>query len=737
MGGAAGLWVGDALVLLHGRGGATWTQWLTGLGGAFFVAMVTAAITGALLGPIAVPVAGGMVARLRTWWDALDRDGHRSRALAAMALAVVVLASLGALLAHRVVGWILFGLARPDTTEIALTLSHLAFTVGMFVFWPVVLRPARAIVDFLARLPGVRWVLARTWRVLGAFGVLVLAVVGVGAFHYRTELGALPWLGLAPLALVLPGVVATRNIPHLRAPWGRRLGRAGLALFALLAVASIVAAARIHPQSTTAQLIGFDRAMSGRIGYSAFRFALDFDRDGQLNILGGGDCAPFNPHIHAGATDIPNNKIDEDCDGVDLTSTAYRPRSRSSFGQGFVPQRANVIFITIDALGAPRLSALGSPTPLMPNLDAFAASSMLFAHCFSQGPSTRLSFPSIFTSRWDSQLVFSFAPRIPYSVGPKEKQIQDLLDDAGYDTIAVIPNSYFDKGRWPGLTRGFQKVDNSALPAGKHNAPQVTDAALHHLSEQHDRPFYMWVHYYDAHPPYNPINGVNYAERGDKPYYEAELGYIDRELGRLLEAVGKQSQPTYVFISADHSTVFHPNPESRKFYYGYDLYTATLHVPLIVHGPSIKPGRVDEIVSTMDIAPTILDFMHLPQPSQFNGTSLTPEIFSGQHDPNRVLFHEFYLPEFVLRGKDPLQTVAVRDQHWNLILNRDRGLYELYDWQADYFEQHDLYESMWLTPEVGHLRSMIGGFLMQFDNRPDTAALAPPEHIATGEKAEP
>jgi arylsulfatase A-like enzyme len=342
----------------------------------------------------------------------------------------------------------------------------------------------------------------------------------------------------------------------------------------------------------------------------------------------------------------------------------------------------------------------------------------------------------MFTSRWDSQLVFSFAPRIPYSVGPKEKQVQDLIDDAGYDTVAVIPNAYFEKARWPSVTRGFQQVDATALVTGKHNAPRVTDAALRVLSEQRDRPLYLWVHYYDAHPPYNALPGVQYSERNDLTYYEAELRYIDGELGRLLDALAHRSDPTYVILTSDHSTVFHPNPELRKFHYGYDLYTATLHVPLIVHGPGIAPGRVEEPVSTMDIAPTMLDLMKIPQPAQFNGTSLMPELFGGQHDPKRFLFHEYYLPEFVLRGKDPLQIVSVRDSRWDLILDRDRGLYELYDWNADYYEQHDLYETMALTPEVGHLRSMLGGFLLQFDNRPDTAAIGPAVP-PPGEKTEP
>ncbi len=78
---------------------------------------------------------------------------------------------------------------------------------------------------------------------------------------------------------------------------------------------------------------------------------------------------------------------------------------------------------------------------------------MLFTHCFSQGPSTRLSFPSMFTSRWDSQLTQVFSPHFPYSLATTERQLQDVLDDAGYDTAAVLPASYFQADRWQSLTR--------------------------------------------------------------------------------------------------------------------------------------------------------------------------------------------------------------------------------------------------------------------------------------------
>jgi arylsulfatase A-like enzyme len=735
LGAAVGLWLGDALLLLHGRGGATWRQWLTGVGAALFVSATTAALVGAVLGPVVVPVARQASSHVRTWWGSLDQAiGGRARAVAARGLTLVVLTGVWSLVTYRLVSFILFGLARADTAEIAMTASHVAFAATLALAWPFGLQAAQAAVDVLSRVPGPRWVLARTVRVLVGVAAVLLGVVATVVVVFRSELAAFPWLELAPLIGVVPGVVLARDLPHLQPSWRRRMRRGAAVVLGLLFAASVFAALSLRRESTTAQVLGFERALSGRLGYTAWVFALDFDRDGQINVLGGGDCAPFDPQRHAGAVDIPGNKIDEDCDGADLSPLAYRPRPRPSNMQGKVPPHPTVVLITIDALGAPRLSALGSPVPLMPRVDQFAATSMLFSHCFSQGPSTRLSFPSMFTSRWDSQLLFTYAPRIPYSIGPKEKQVQEFADDAGYDTVAVIPSAYFERGRWPSVTRGFQQVDTTPLsaPTGKHNAPQVTDAALRALSQPRDRPLYLWVHYFDAHPPYGPLPGIQYADHGDKSFYDAELTYIDRELGRLLDALAQRSDPTYVILTADHSTVFHPNPESRRYHYGYDLYTATLHVPLIVHGPGIPPGRVEDVVSTMDVAPTLLDLMHAPEPAPFNGTSLTPELLAGQHDPKRVLFHEYYLPEFVLRGRDPLQIVSVRNDHYDLILNRDRGIYELYDWTTDYYEQHDLYETMALTPEAEHLRSMLGGFLVQFDNRPDTAALSP-----AGEKSDP
>jgi hypothetical protein len=375
LGAALGLWLGDALILLYSRGGASWSQWLTGIGAALFVVTTSAVVVGALLGPVVGPVLERVRDSLRAWWVRLDgAGGDRSRALAAVSLAAIVLTSVWSVVASRIVGDILFGFARPDTTELALVASHVAFTATLVVAWPLGLRAARFVVDAGSKLRPLRWVLARTWRVVACFAFPVVGAGVAGAIVYRHELGAISWLALAPLALVIPGIVLLRDLPRARAPWGRRLSGAGLGLLGVAFAAASFAALRLRPESTTAQIIGFDRAWSGRLGYSAWVFALDFDRDGQINVLGGGDCAPFNAHRHAGATDIPGNRIDEDCDGVDSTPQSIRPRGRVFMPPGKIPTHPNIVFITVDALGAPRLSALGSPVPLMPNVDKLAAS---------------------------------------------------------------------------------------------------------------------------------------------------------------------------------------------------------------------------------------------------------------------------------------------------------------------------------------------------------------------------
>jgi choline-sulfatase len=728
LGAAVGMWTGDLAILIGARGaGANLRQCVEAMSAAFLVATTTAAVAGGVLGALlGIPLTRG-AASTRSWWRAQADGVEGGRRVASLALALTAVLAVWCAATYRLVFWLLFEFSRPDTLILAITLSHVLFAATTFLAWAPVSRAARAAVDVAWERPALRPALARTWPVPAVLGGGFLLSMGVFAFRYRLELAALPWRDAIPVLAGVAGIVAVVLMGSAPEPSGKRFRRAASVAVAIGCLAGLVSAPFIRPESTATRTLAFDRALSGEIGFAAWTLVLDFDRDGQINILGGGDCAPFDPHRHTGAVDIPNNGIDEDCDGTDLSAVALRPRARMNAHPN-LPERPSIVLVTVDALGAPRLKTFGSPVSLMPNVDRFAAGAVQFSNCYSQGPSTRLSFPSMFTSRFDSQLVFNYAPRIPYSIGDKERQVQDAFDDAGYQTVAILPNGYFDRPRWPSVTRGFQIVDTSALAAGHHNAAQVTDAALRVLSQTSDRPLYMWIHYYDAHPPYQPLPGVTYEDRTDKSLYEAELRHIDTELARLFEALSGRPEPLYVIFTADHSTVFHPIPESRHYHYAYDLYTATLHVPLLVRGPGLKPHVVDDQVSTMDIVPTITDLLRVPDKQAVEGTSLIPELLGTQYDPNRVTFHEFFLPEFAYRGKDPLDTVAARNAKYNLILNRGRGTYELYTWPTDYYEIHDRYEDLAGSPEVAHLRSLLGAFVGQFDRAPGAPVDSAGEH---------
>jgi len=174
-----------------------------------------------------------------------------------------------------------------------------------------------------------------------------------------------------------------------------------------------------------------------------------------------------------------------------------------------------------------------------------------------------------------------------------------------------------------------------------------------------------------------------------------------------------ESRPdTLTVITSDHGTVFHPQPQTRKAHYGYDVYTATLHVPMLFHAPFLKQQSQTALVSTLDIYPTLADLLSMKEAHALCGESLAPILLGSATEVRRTSFHQFYLPERAARdGKDPLVMVSARDGQYNLVLNREDGSYELYDWKADYFETENLVASAEHRAAFVRLRSEIAAFV--------------------------
>ncbi|MEA2326298.1 MAG: choline-sulfatase, partial [Thermoanaerobaculia bacterium] len=153
-----------------------------------------------------------------------------------------------------------------------------------------------------------------------------------------------------------------------------------------------------------------------------------------------------------------------------------------------------------------------------------------------------------------------------------------------------------------GLDRGFERYDDEIVrnvtdSSGTFDAErrggEVVDRALAWLRQSDARPFFAWVHLYDAHAPYAP----------PPPYpqtYDGEVAYVDTQIARLLAAVDRGN--TIIAVVGDHGEAL---GEHGELTHGLLLYEPTLHVPMIIAAPSLAARVIRTPVSTIDLAPTI------------------------------------------------------------------------------------------------------------------------------------
>jgi len=343
-------------------------------------------------------------------------------------------------------------------------------------------------------------------------------------------------LAWPPLAANAGAVVASLVLFMVVRRASRWLHR-GLAIVAvgLLPVLFLVAAP-VHDTTRPEGLVA-------KLGHRIITKLLDWDGDGHLEGFGGMDCAPHDPQIYPGAPEIPDNGRDEDCDGRDARQivSMFPPRRQHALPSNWTAQ-PDVYLITIDtfarwALPTERQLATGSDDAggTLPNLAEFATQSVVFSNFFVQGPSTRLSLPSIFTSRFDSEIARRVQGRFPFALLPNNYTLAEAMRDGGYATFAILPDPYFLPERWKGLLQGFDRVERGpalVAQAGEpHTARWVTQSALSLLHTPSNRPKFLWVHYFDAHSPHQAPNGTQSASERER--YLAELGHIDHELGGL------------------------------------------------------------------------------------------------------------------------------------------------------------------------------------------------------------
>jgi tetratricopeptide (TPR) repeat protein len=212
--------------------------------------------------------------------------------------------------------------------------------------------------------------------------------------------------------------------------------------------------------------------------------------------------------------------------------------------------------------------------------------------------------------------------------------LASVLHANGYRTAAFIGSIMLD--RRYGLDKGFDLYDSPfEMAAGetpnpysarvRRDAALVTRAARQWIGENRGEPVFVFLHLYDLHTPYAlpQVAGLTPSVAG----YDAELEHVDQVLGRLRDALQRDGfwDKALVILLADHGESLGDHGETS---HGYFIYESTMHVPLIIHWPasaSQYPARVTGAGGLIDVAPTILDFLHIAAPPSFEGVSLLSE----------------------------------------------------------------------------------------------------------------
>jgi arylsulfatase A-like enzyme len=382
----------------------------------------------------------------------------------------------------------------------------------------------------------------------------------------------------------------------------------------------------------------------GRIGLALARRATDRDHDGASALFGGGDCDDLDPRRSPFAIDVPGNGIDEDCSGADAPVPHPAPSPKEQRRASF-PRDLNLVLITVDTLRID-LGFMGYPRPVSPNLDALASRATVFERAYSMASYTGKSVGPTLIGKYPSECIRDFAHFDTYY--DDNVFLAERLRAAGFRTMGAASYWYF-KPKY-GLSQGIDVWDLSAMPSDSSSdldssvsSGKLTDVAIRLLSDPDNTRgrFFFWGHYFDPHANYVPHAGAPDFRTGArgwaKPLYDGEVWFTDQHLGRLFDFISSQpwGQKTAIVLTADHGEAFE---EHGMSWHGVDLWEPLIRVPLVVYVPGGKPHRVAVKRSLIDLVPTILDLMGLPQPppGELSGESTAAAIaFPDEAPPER------------------------------------------------------------------------------------------------------
>ena len=302
-----------------------------------------------------------------------------------------------------------------------------------------------------------------------------------------------------------------------------------------------------------------------------------------------------------------------------------------------VERPAPVVLVTLDTTRADRIGAYGHADARTPNLDALAARGTRFEHAFAPVPLTIPSHSTLHTGLLPPR--HGVRDNGDHRLSEAATTLAELFRGAGYRTHASV-GAFVTQADW-GFGQGFDGYDQdlgvSSDALGWHverPADGVVDDALAADAD------FLWVHVFDPHAPYR-----SHGQDGDP--YDAELAFVDAQLGRLLDEL---PQDALIVVVGDHGESF---GEAGEDAHGLLLTDGVLRVPLIVAGPEVPVGVATHAVSLADVLPTLARLRGL-EPGPVDGVDLFEDAGRvGVYSESRYGLHHFgWTPLERLSGPD-------------------------------------------------------------------------------------
>lgn len=376
-----------------------------------------------------------------------------------------------------------------------------------------------------------------------------------------------------------------------------------------------------------------------------------------------------------------------------------------------------LVLVVVDTLRPDHMSLYGYDRPTTPELERWAEQGVVYERAFTTAPWTLPGIGSIVTGLLPSR---HGGGRVRFEDGEQKVSgmlrgiptVMSYLQEAGLAT-GGIGNAIYINGGF-GFDRGFDHYDwEGASDSDVRTADVTVDIALDWVDERGTEPFFLFVHMFDPHRHYDapePFRGRftdRFADRYGETLatresrdraedelhwefieaaYDEEIAFVDHEVARLLDGLRQRDlwDEALVVFTADHGEAMdeHGTPG-----HGRTLYDEVLRVPLVVWSPGARPGRRDDPVSTVDIAPTLLAAAGVDPENtdpRMGGLALGENLAPGAPLPQRMLF-----AERIFDASHELKAI-IRWPH-KAIIDPESQHRELYDLATDPAEEENLW----------------------------------------------